>query len=93
MPAVTVGLMHKINDSWEELNDDLAPAGGLTGLSAQMFDTISRRMPFGLRMVFANQWLFGGVVEDQMSAVSFGNAMMQPRLFRRPRSTKAASIC
>ena len=51
--------------------------GGLSGLSEQMFDTASRYMPFSLRMLFANRWLFGGVIEDQLSAVTFSNAMLR----------------
>lgn len=58
------------------LEDNPIP-GGLSGLSEQMFDTTSRYMPFGVRMLFANRWLFGGVLEDQLSAQSFGNAMMR----------------
>ena len=51
--------------------------GGLTGLSEQMFDTISRYMPFGYRILFANRWLFGGVIERQLTATPFGNAMLR----------------
>ena len=51
--------------------------GGLTGLSKEMFNTISRHMPFGPRIFFANEWLFGGLVEDQLSALTFGNAMLR----------------
>lgn len=51
--------------------------GGLSGLSAKMFDTTSRYMSFGPRMLFANRWLFGGLVEDQLSASNFGNAMLR----------------
>ena len=51
--------------------------GGLTGLSEAMFDTASRYMPFSARMLFANRWLFGPVIEDQLSAVSFSNAMLR----------------
>ena len=51
--------------------------GGLTGLSLEMFDTISRHMPFGSRVFFANQWLFGDLVEGQLSATAFGNAMLR----------------
>ncbi len=58
------------------LEDNPVP-GGLSGLSEQMFDTTSRYMPFGLRMLFANRWLFGGVLDDQLSAQAFGNAMMR----------------
>ncbi len=51
--------------------------GGLTGLSEQMFDTISRSMPFGYKILFANRWLFGGVIERQLTATAFGNAMLR----------------
>ena len=42
-----------------------------------MFDTISRYMPFGYRILFANRWLFGGVIEQQLTATPFGNAMLR----------------
>ena len=51
--------------------------GGLSGLSEQMFDTASRYMPFSSRMFFANRWLFGGLIEDRLSEVPFGNAMLR----------------
>ncbi|TNF90672.1 MAG: M20/M25/M40 family metallo-hydrolase [Gammaproteobacteria bacterium] len=51
--------------------------GGLSGLSEAMFDTASRYMPFTARMVFANRWLFGPLIEDQLAAVSFTNAMLR----------------
>jgi len=51
--------------------------GGLSGLSGQMFDTASRYMPFGYRVLFANRWLFDGLIEDQLSAVTFSNAMLR----------------
>lgn len=51
--------------------------GGLSGLSGTMFDSISRHMSFGYKVLFANQWLFGGVLEDQLSNSTFGNAMLR----------------
>ena len=51
--------------------------GGLTGLSGQMFDTASRYMPFGYRILFANRWLFDSLIDKQLSAVTFGNAMLR----------------
>ncbi len=51
--------------------------GGLSGLSLEMFDTASRYMPFAARAAFANRWLFDNVVDAQLSAVSFGNAMLR----------------
>lgn len=51
--------------------------GGLEGLAAQMFDTASRYMPFSMRMMFANQWLFKGIIEDNLSKSTFMNAMIR----------------
>jgi len=51
--------------------------GGLSGLTGSMFDSISRHMSFGYKVLFANQWLFGGVLEDQLSNSTFGNAMLR----------------
>ncbi len=56
--------------------------GGLTGLSEQVFDTASRYMPFGYKVLFANRWLFGGIVDDQISANTFGNAMLRTTTMR-----------
>ncbi|MDH3806750.1 MAG: M20 family peptidase, partial [Gammaproteobacteria bacterium] len=51
--------------------------GGLSGLSEQMFDTASRYMSFGNRMLFANRWLFDGLIENRLSDVAFSNAMLR----------------
>ena len=51
--------------------------GGLEGLSFDMFDAVSRHMPFPARMMFANQWLFGGLVEDRLSSAPTTNAMLR----------------
>lgn len=51
--------------------------GGLTGLSGQMFDTASRYMPFSYKVLFANRWLFDSIVDQQLSATAFGNAMLR----------------
>ena len=37
--------------------------GSLEGLSAAMFDEVSKHMPFGYRFLFANRWLFGGMID------------------------------
>lgn len=52
-------------------------AGGLEGLSLQMFDTVSRYMPFLPRMMFANQWLFGPLLDEQLSGAATTNAMLR----------------
>ena len=51
--------------------------GGLQGLSAIMFDRISRYFDFPMRMLFANRWLFDGVIDSQLSNVTFANAMLR----------------
>jgi carboxypeptidase PM20D1 len=51
--------------------------GGLDGVSGEMFDAISRHMAFGYRLLFANRWLFGPVLEDQLDNTTFGNAMLR----------------
>ena len=51
--------------------------GGLEGLSGQMFTDISRYFPFGMRMLFANQWLFGGAIDSQLSESASTNAMLR----------------
>jgi carboxypeptidase PM20D1 len=72
-PQTAVGLLA---EAITRLETNPVP-GGLSGLSAQMFDTISRHMPFGSRALFANRWLFGGVIEEQLSAAPFSNAMLR----------------
>ena len=51
--------------------------GGLVGLSAEMLDQLSRHMPFVQRMVFANLWLFGGMLDSTLSASPMTNAMLR----------------
>ena len=51
--------------------------GGLEGLAADMFDNISSHMPFVPRVFFANQWLFGGLINDQLSGAPTTNAMLR----------------
>ncbi len=58
------------------LRDEPLP-GGLSGLSAEMFDAASRHMAFTYRIPFANRWLFDGMLDDTLSATTFGNAMLR----------------
>jgi carboxypeptidase PM20D1 len=66
----------RLADAIIKLQDSPLP-GGLTGVSAEMFDILGRHMPFGQRMIFANQWLFGGLLEQILGDVDFANAMMR----------------
>jgi len=51
--------------------------GGLQGLSATMFDDISRYFDFPMRILFANRWLFDSLIDRQLSNVTFSNAMLR----------------
>jgi len=49
----------------------------LEGATGQMFDYLAPEMPFGMRMLFANLWLFGGLVESQLAASPAANATIR----------------
>ncbi len=51
--------------------------GSLEGLSAAMFNEVSKHMPFGYRFLFANRWLFGGMLDSQLSSTPVINAMIR----------------
>jgi len=51
--------------------------GSLEGLSAVMFDEVSKHMSFRNRFLFANRWLFGGILDSQMSSTPVINAMIR----------------
>jgi carboxypeptidase PM20D1 len=40
-----------------------------------MFSSLAPGMPFGMRAVFANLWLFGGLVKKKLSADPKTNAL------------------
>lgn len=46
----------------------------LEGPSRELFDFLAPEMPFAMKMVLANLWLFGGVVENQLAASPATNA-------------------
>ncbi|WP_295803366.1 M20 family peptidase [uncultured Microbulbifer sp.] len=50
--------------------------GGLDGAGGQMFDAIAPHMPFGKKMLFANRWLFGGLIESALKAQPSTAAML-----------------
>jgi len=63
-------------DALIKLENEPLP-GSLEGLSAFMFDEVSKHMPFGYRFLFANRWLFGGLLDSQMSSTPVINAMIR----------------
>ncbi|WP_346837273.1 M20 family peptidase [Microbulbifer sp. SAOS-129_SWC] len=50
--------------------------GGLDGVGGQMFDAIAPHMPFGKRLLFANRWLFGGLIEKALKGSPSTAAML-----------------
>jgi carboxypeptidase PM20D1 len=51
--------------------------GGLDGVAGESFGTLARHMSFGMRLLFANQWLFGPLIESQMGKAASTNAMLR----------------
>ncbi|MGI9538558.1 MAG: M20 family peptidase [Miltoncostaeaceae bacterium] len=51
--------------------------GAVEGLSAEMFDALAPHVPFAARIVLANRWLFGGLLESVLSARPTTNAMVR----------------
>jgi len=51
--------------------------GGLDGLTLAMFDTTSREMPFSYKMLFANRWLFSGLIEAVLAEDPAMNATLR----------------
>lgn len=51
--------------------------GGIEGLSASALDAIGPYMPFGQRVLFANRWLFGPLLEHELGKVPFTNALLR----------------
>ncbi len=47
--------------------------GGVSGLLAYLAPAV----PFGKRLVFANQWLFGGLIKKSLAATPSGNAALR----------------
>lgn len=43
----------------------------------QMFETLSPEMPLGLRLVFANLWLFESLVKKELASVPRSNALIR----------------
>lgn len=75
MPPSTTAV-GKLAKAVTKLESNPVP-GGLSGLSGAMFEEISRHMPFGQRLLFANSWLFSGLLDSVLSQVTFANAMLR----------------
>ena len=69
--AVTI-----LADALIKLENEPLP-GSLERLRAAMFDAVRQHMPFGSRLLFADRWLFGGLLDSQMSSTPVINAMIR----------------
>lgn len=52
-------------------------ASSLDGLTGNMFDQLAPHMPFVQKLLFANKWLFSGLIEAKLSESAAGNAMLR----------------
>lgn len=51
--------------------------GSLEGVTGDMFDHLAPHMPFIQRVLFANKWLFSGLIEHKLAESAGGNAMLR----------------
>lgn len=51
--------------------------GGLDGATGEVFDGLARHMKFEMRLLFANRWLAGGLLERELSKSPATNAMLR----------------
>ncbi|WP_226666048.1 M20 family peptidase [Microbulbifer aggregans] len=56
--------------------DESPIPGGLEGTSGQMFDAIAPHMPFSKKLLFANRWLFGGLIDSALKSQPSTAAML-----------------
>jgi carboxypeptidase PM20D1 len=75
MPPVRTAV-GELAEAIVRLQEDPLP-GGIEGLAAATFDALGPHMPPGQRMLFANRWLFGPLLERELGRVAFTNAMLR----------------
>lgn len=51
--------------------------GGLEGVSGGLFDAVAPHMPFSQRLLFANRWLFSGLIESALEKNAGTSAMLR----------------
>lgn len=66
----------RVSRAVDRLQNSPVP-GGLDGLSAEFFDAIARHFSIQKRVLFANEWLFGPVIEKALSGANTTNAMLR----------------
>jgi carboxypeptidase PM20D1 len=72
-PHTAIGVLSKAVNRLEE-NQFPVHVGGIPG---QMFDYVGPEMTWGMKVVFANLWLFGPLVKRQLSASPGTNASIR----------------
>jgi carboxypeptidase PM20D1 len=72
-PHTAVGILAR---AVARLEDHPFPAT-LGGATTALFDAVSPEMPFGMRLLFANRWLFAPVIEWQLSRNPSTNATIR----------------
>ncbi len=72
-PETTLGTLSR---AVLALEDNQMPSS-LTGAAGHFFDTIARDMPFVQKMMFANLWLFEGILLDQLVKNKVTSAMVR----------------
>ena len=75
MPTSKSAVGH-LSKALARLEDNRMP-GRLEGLSLEMFDEMSKHMPFIYKVAFANRWLFGGLIDSYLSRIPATNAMLR----------------
>ena len=51
--------------------------GGIDGLTADFYDQLGPHMTWFTRMLLANRWLFGPLIESELSKIATANAMLR----------------
>lgn len=72
-PDTAIGTL---SEAIRKLEQNQMP-GGLQGIVRDQLEFLAPEVPFLQRMMFANLWLFGGLVESRLEAVPRGNAMLR----------------
>jgi len=76
MPPRDVAI-YMLAEALNDLHDSPFAAHLDSGPSAEMYAEIALHMPFSRRMLFANKWLFGPLLEQALTKSPVGGAMLR----------------
>ena len=74
-PPPGEGVIAMMSNALKQLDEHPMP-GGLTGVAAEMFDTLAPEMSGVSRVTLSNLWLLGPVVQRQLEKAGSTNAML-----------------